>query len=73
MKPTDYSMALAVKLIEMFGSQEAIPGELKSKMFMVHMRLQEAEQEIEYLMARAAAYRDAPVEPTIAGDETGEF
>jgi hypothetical protein len=74
MKPTECSQEIAVRLLERFGSQEAIPPEILSACFMIHMRLQEAEQEIEQLMQRVSAYQAGPpASAGIAGDETGEF
>jgi hypothetical protein len=76
-KPTQISLELVGQLIQRFGSQANIPPELKDAAFLIHMRLLEAEQDIDRFWQRLAHY-EASSSPqnnrdTIAGAETGEF
>ena len=75
-KPTQISEALAVEMAQLFGGQDQVPAELKTAWYMIHARLMECEQDIEYFWKRVARYRAEPPtasETNVAGEETGEF
>jgi hypothetical protein len=73
-KPTQFSEALAVEMVNIFGGQDAVPLEMKEVLWLIHMRLTEVERDIEYFRERLAEYtKTGAAVPDPAPTVTGAY
>ena len=76
--PKQVTARVVSELVLRFGSWSAVPVEIQELAWLLHMRMVEAEQDVDYILRRVAVHlnESPPPEPpvaSIAGDETGEF
>lgn len=75
-RPSQVTARVVSELVRRFGAWSAVPVEFQEFAWIIHMRMVEADQDVDYLARRVAAYlnEDPPPEPpSIAGEETGDF